>query len=198
MRTRDTKASFLCAGRAGHTLTELMMSSGLFTLVILGVLGCHFAGLRFYQFIQPKIQNAQYERQTVSRIIEEVRSANSLQIGSGTATSFTPAGPTNLQTGNALKIYMATNSTQCIYYFHDLASATVQKIALLTTNVATIASAVTNHNIFSMQDFAGNVLTNNQNSAVMSILLQFDRNSAWNGISDAAQVRAKITRRNIL
>jgi hypothetical protein len=61
-----------------------------------------------------------------------------------------------------------------------------------------IANCVTNHAIFSMQDFAGNTLTNSQNNAVLSLLLQFKRDSAWKGISDAAQVRTKATRRNIL
>jgi len=49
-----------------------------------------------------------------------------------------------------------------------------------------------------MESFAGIALTNSQNSAVMSLLLQFYVASAWPGISDAVQVRAKITRRNIL
>jgi hypothetical protein len=193
----------LCPGtgarhnQRGHTITEMMIACGLFSLVILGILGAHFAGLRFYQLIQPKVQNAQYERQTVSRLIEEVRSANSLQVGTGTVSAFTVAGPTNVQTGNALRIYMQTNSPNYIYYFHDQATATVQRVAS-GTNAVIIANCVTNHAIFSMQDFAGNTLTNSQNNAVLSLLLQFKRDSAWKGISDAAQVRTKATRRNIL
>ena len=49
-----------------------------------------------------------------------------------------------------------------------------------------------------MQDFAGNTLTNSQNNAVMSLLLQFYVASAWQGISDSVQVRTKVTRRNLL
>jgi hypothetical protein len=198
MKTRDISCTLPGAVRTGHTLTEVMVASGLFSLVILGLLGCHFAGLRFYQFIQPKLQNAQYTRQTVGRMIEEVRCANSLQVGTGSASTFTVAGPTNAQAGNALRIYMTTNLSQYIYYFHDAASATVQKVPQPGAGAVVIANAVTNDNLFTMQDFAGNTFTNSQNNAVMSMLLQFDRNSAWRGISDATQVRAKITRRNIL
>ena len=69
--------------RQAYTLVEMMVATGLFSLVILGVLACHLAGLRFQQLIQPKLLNAQYERQTIGRLIEEVRCANSLQVGTG-------------------------------------------------------------------------------------------------------------------
>jgi len=59
-------------------------------------------------------------------------------------------------------------------------------------------TAVTNHTVFSMENFSGTVLTNSQNNAVMSVLLQMRRQSAWRGIADFYQVRAKVTRRNIL
>jgi hypothetical protein len=181
-----------------YTLVEMMVATGLFSLVIVGILACHLAGLRFQQLIQPKLLNAQYQRQTLGRLIEEARCANSLQVGIGSLSAFTAAGPTNVQTGNALRIYTSTNTSQYIYYFHDLATATVQRVPFQSTNAAIIASAVTNHTIFAMQDFAGNTLTNRQNNAVMSLLLQFYVASAWQGIADSVQVRAKVTRRNLL
>jgi hypothetical protein len=66
------------------------------------------------------------------------------------------------------------------------------------TTATIIAGAVTNDTIFTMQDFSGNALTNSQNNAVMSLLLQFYCTSAWSGHSESAQVRTKVTRRNIL
>jgi hypothetical protein len=184
--------------RQAYTLVEMMVACGLFSLVILGILACHLAGLRFQQLIQPKLLNAQYERQTIGRLIEEVRCANSLQVGTGSLSAFTAAGPTNVQAGNALRIYTTTNTSQYICYFHDLATATVRRIPLQGTTPTIIASAVTNDTIFTMQDFAGNACTNRQNNAVMSLLLQFNIASAWQGISESAQVRAKVTRRNLL
>src|SRR5579862_5535274 len=83
--------------RSGYTLAEVVASMAVFSLAILGIMACHLAGLRFNLFILPKIQNAQYSRQTLAHLIEEVRSANFIQIGSGTSGSFTVAGPTNTQ-----------------------------------------------------------------------------------------------------
>jgi prepilin-type N-terminal cleavage/methylation domain-containing protein len=184
--------------RQAFTLVEMMVASGLFSLIIVGILACHLAGLRFQQLIQPKLLNAQYERQTIGRLIEEARCANSLLVGTGSVSAFTAAGPTNVQAGNALRIYTSTNMSQYIYYYHDLATATVRRVPFRSTNAAVIASAVTNHTIFTMQDFAGNALTNRQNNATISLLLQFYVASAWQGISDSAQVRARVTRRNLL
>lgn len=186
------------ARRAGYTLTEVMVATALFGLLIIGLLACHFAGLRFTQFIQPRLLNAQYNRQTISQLIEEVRSANSVQVGTGTVSSFTAAGPTSQQAGNALRIYPTTNLTQFIYYYHDSSTLNVGKIPLGSTNANIIATSVTNDCIFRMEDFMGNMLTNSQNNAVTSVQLQMLRSSLWNGISDATQVRTRITRRNIL
>jgi len=184
---------------AGHTLIEAMFATGLFGLMLIGVMAVYFSGIEFNQYIQPKILNSQYSRQTVARLIEEVRSANSLQVGTGGLTNFTQAGATNLQTGNALRIYMATNWTgPYILYFHDQATATVQRVPASSTTPAIIAAGVTNHVIFSFEDYAGNVLTNSQNNAVMSVLLQLKRTSSWKNITDAYQVRARATRRSIL
>jgi hypothetical protein len=186
------------ARREAYTLVEMMVACGIFGLVILGILSCHLAGLRIQQLILPKLLNAQYERQTIGRLIEEVRCANSLDIGIGSLSAFTAAGPTNVQSGNALRIYTSTNTSQYIYYFHDQATATVRRVPFQSTNVIIIASAVTNHTIFAMQDYAGNTLTNRQNNAVTTVLLQLYVASAWQGHGDAAQVRVRVTRRNIL
>jgi pilin/secretion family protein with methylation motif len=197
-RPEESASPGVSCCRQAYTLVETMIASALLSLVILGILACHLAGLRFLQLIQPKLLNAQYERQTLGRLIEEVRSANSLQVGTGSQSTFSAAGPTNVQSGNALRIYPSTNTSQYIYYFHDLATATVQRVPLQGTHATIIAGAVTNDTIFTMQDFAGNALTNSQNNAVMSLLLQFYCTSAWTGHSESAQVRTKVTRRNIL
>ncbi len=169
-----------------------------FSFVMLGVLACHITGLQYYQALGPKLQNAQYVRQTVSKIIEEVRSANSVQIGTGTRSSFTAVGATNLQSGNALEIYPSTNTTQYVYYFWDSASQSLNRVGLNSSNAVPIATSVTNAAVFTMEDFSGTVQTNSQNNAVTSILLQITTISPKTRTPDWYQVRAKITRRNLL
>ncbi|HZR20622.1 MAG TPA: hypothetical protein VFE51_25290 [Verrucomicrobiae bacterium] len=182
----------------GYTLAETVASMAVFSLAIIGIMACHLAGLRFNLFILPKIQNAQYSRQALAHLIEEVRSAKSIQVGSGTVSTFTIAGPTNTQSGNAIRIFPGTNTSQYIYYFYDSSSSTLNKKSLQATNTAVVANTVTNATVFYMQDFSGTVLTNNQNNAVLRVLLQMKRSQPITGASDPYQIEAKITRRNIL
>lgn len=198
MKTPSHRRMWPCDGRTGHTLIEVIISMSIFSLAVAGILACHLAGLRFNWFIQPKIENAQYARQTLSRIVEEVRCASSVQVGSGSSTNFTAVNPTNAQAGNALRIYPSTNSSQFIYYFHDPASASLNRVPLQGTRSVSIADSVTNDNVFEMEDCSGTVLTNSQNNAVLSILLQMRRDLPIQGASDAYQIVAKITRRGIL
>ena len=181
-----------------YTLAEMMVAMSVFSLVIAAVLACHLAGLEFNEFVRPKVQNAQYARQTLSRIIEQVRCAISIQVGAGTKTSFTPVGPNQPQVGNALRIYPTTNATPYIYYYQDSFNSTLQMRPISSSNEQTIATMVTNTTVFSMENFSGMVLSNNANNAVLSMLLQMLRPSDKSGMSDAYQVRAKTTRRNIL
>jgi hypothetical protein len=185
-------------GQAAFTVAEMIVAMAIFTLVILAVITCHIAGLELNEYVRPKIENAEYARRTLSRLIVEVRCANSFTVGNGTATNFTPIGASRPQVGNALRIYPSTNTTQFIYYFRDSASASMQRVPLQGDTAFTVAAAVTNHSVFAMEDFSGNVLSNSLNNAVMSVLLQMRRPAPYNGVSDPYQVRARVARRNIL
>src|SRR5262249_27255061 len=92
-------------GISAYTLVETMMAAALFSLVLVAVLGCHIGGLKLNENVRPKVENSRYARETLSPLIEEVRSANSIQVGTGTTnlTNFSAAAASQPQTGNALK-----------------------------------------------------------------------------------------------
>ena len=180
------------------TMPEMMVAMAIFSLVIAAVLACHLAGLEFNEFVRPKVQNAQYARQTVSKIIEQVRCAQSIQVGAGTTNSFTPVPANKPQVGNAVRIFTTTNAAPYIYYYQDSFASVLVMIPVSSSNGQTIATCVTNTAVFSLEDFSGNVLTNNANNAVFSMLVQMLRPSNKAGMSDAYQIRVKTTRRTIL
>src|SRR5208337_2178044 len=185
-------------GSSGYTLVEAMVSSAVLLLIVSAVLTCHVTGLRFNLAIQSHIQNVQTAREALSCMSEEVQSANSLQVGTGTATLFVPAGATNLQVGNALRIYPTTNTAQFIYYYYDAGTSNLDKIPLSGTNIVTLATAITNSTVFSLRNFAGTVLTNTQNNAALNVSLQTSIVSPFAGVSAGYQANAQMTRRNIL
>src|SRR5205085_1726075 len=149
---------------AAYTLTEVIVSAGLFSLVILGFVGAYLASLEFTEFVRPKVQNTQYARELLGPLIEEVRCASTVLIGTGSITSFTAAGVGKPQAGNAIRICPTTNLTQYIYYFADPTNQVFMKVPLNSSNtVMTIATCITNKTPFVMETFGGTLLTNSQN-----------------------------------
>jgi prepilin-type N-terminal cleavage/methylation domain-containing protein len=184
--------------QSAFTLVEMMVALGLFSLVMIGILGCHFTGLQFLEFVRPKVQNAQIVRETLGSLIEEVRAANSIAVGTGTVSTFTTVPSGSAQIGNAIRIYPTTTNTPYVYYFQDKSSGKLYRAGLNTSNLVAIATGVTNAAPFTLEDFKGTVFTNNQNSAALGVLIQMRQVSGWKGMSDTYQVRTRITRRNIL
>jgi len=179
------------------SLVEVILSTALLLLIVGAVLTCHLTGLYFNLAVQSHMQNVQSARDALSCLSEEVQSANSLQVGTGTSTNFVVS--TNLQKGNALRIYPFTNTTQYIYYYYDSGTSNLNKIPLSGNKIVTVATAITNSTVFSLQTFSGAVLTNNSvNSAVLGVRLQMSVVSPFAGVSAPYQAGVNVTRRNIL
>ncbi len=123
------------SGAAAYTLTEVIVSAGLFSLVVLGFVAAYLASLEFTEFVRPKVQNA-----------------NTVMIGTGSITSFTAAGVGKPQAGNAIRICPTTNLNQYIYYFADTTNQVFMKVPLNSSNTAvmTIATCITNKTPFVM------------------------------------------------
>ena len=182
----------------GFTLTELMFTTALLVLVFGAVFICQFYGMQMHNFIRPKLENAAFARDTLARLVEEVRCAQTVEIGQGTQATFTSAGSTNAQSGNALRIWLAGNTNQFIYYFRDAGTETLQKRALGSSNAVIVAREVTNTVVFQLENFLGVLQTNNQNQTVVDVRLQMRQPSFRQNIEDSYRVRTKITRRAVL
>ena len=183
---------------SAFTLVEVMTTLALLGLVISSVFMCQYYGLQLYGFVRPKLDNAAYARDSLSRLIEEVRCAQYLEVGQGTAGTFTAAGVTNALRGNAIRIRPASNTNQFVYYYRDASANKLMKMALGSTVPVTQVQNVTNTVLFTLEDFAGNVLTNVQNNMTMGLFLQMRQDSARKNVGDSYQVRTKATRRAIL
>ena len=198
MKSSMTKYSVTRNSVAGRTLVETMIASALVCVVAGTIAICNIAGLKLAEYVRPKIENSRYARQTVAQLIEQVRCANSVQVGYGTASTFTNVAANRAQSGNAIRIFPSTNTSQYIYYYLDTNSQTVFQFPLGSSSGFTIANSVTNLIPFSMENFSGTTLTNPANNAVLNVQFQMRRDSNVRGVGDSYQVRSRITRRNIL
>jgi hypothetical protein len=180
------------------TLTELLFSTALLVLVFGAVFICQYYGMQMHNFIRPKLENAAFARDTLAYMIEEVRCAQTVEVGQGTLSTFTAAGPTNAQSGNALRIRLAGNTNQFIYYFRDSGTETLRKASLGASNAVVVAREITNATVFRLENFQGVLNTNSQNQTVVDVLLQMRQPAFRQNVADSYQVRTKITRRAIL
>src|SRR5208283_3001991 len=93
---------------------------------------------------------------------------------------FTNAGATNIQAGNAMLLYPSTNTNSWTLYYYDTVSNTLFRTNWDGTSVGDFrvatANPITNdNNIFTMQDYLGNVLSNATPYPVISIYLSFTK-----------------------
>ena len=190
--TRNTVRAF--------TLIELLFTTALLVLVFGAVFLCQLYGMQMHNFIKPKLENAAFARESLAPLFEEVRSAEIIEVGQGTWTTFVAAGATNAQSGNAMRVRLAGDTNQFIYYFRDPGTETLRKMALGSSNSVTVAGSVTNSVVFRLEDFRGNLQTNSQNQTVVDVFLQMRQSSVrlYQYSNDSYQVRSKITRRSML
>jgi type II secretory pathway pseudopilin PulG len=205
----------------GFTLVEMMISTWVYLVLFLAVfIAIQVFALRLYTLAATKQAATAASRKALNALRDSIREAKTVDIGTCNFTpdSFNSLGTSSSQIGNAMKIYPGTNlSIYNMFYLNTtntttncvLIEAVVTSNALntaLVTNKYTVASYVTNQDIFSAMDFQGNVLTNDQamnNRLVIAVKLQFYQ---WEypiavvggtGLNayDYYQLRTRITRR---
>lgn len=117
MKTHRTPAR-LARNQRGMTLVELMTTTGLFTLVVAALVAVNMFGLKQDEFLNSQIGASDQSRLNFNMLVEEIRSAKNVQIGTGQFTNFSPIG-NGLQQGDTLQIAPSTNApgSYFIYYY---------------------------------------------------------------------------------
>lgn len=189
--------------RLALTLPEVLVTMAIFALALTGVLSAHVFGLKMYQITKAKLGTSQDSRHALNRMIDEIRSANTVRVGSGSLSSFSEALPNTVQSGNALQIHATTNLNDWVRYYLDPAESRLKRTEDGATQADVLAASITNAVVFSSEDFSGQILTNHANNRVVSITLQFlqlQSKATRVGVSNSYEsfnLRTKITRRRL-
>jgi hypothetical protein len=158
--------------RSAFTLTEVMIATGLFSLVVIGCILSHMTGLKLCVSAQAKLKATHTARAAVNRTRDEIRSAILLEVGNGGATNFSKISTNALRQGNALQIYPTGNTNNFVRYYLDASDQSLKRVAS-SGGFETIANYITNKILFAAEDYSGNVLTNDQNNRVIRMTLEF-------------------------
>ncbi len=183
------------------TLVETMVTMAIFLFVMTGVLTSYMYGLRMFEITKPKLSASDDAREAISKLLNEVRSAKLVRIGSGTLNSFTAVGVNLPQIGSAIQIYASSDTNSFVRYYWDAGEEKLKRLESGAVTFSVLANAVTNSQVFTSEDWAGNILTNNLNNRVIGLSLQFNQIQypimpvGPGNYYDFYQLRTKITRR---
>ena len=203
-QSQSATASARVPGLRAFTLPEVMLAMSVCMLVMIGLITTHIFGWRMFEFLKPKVSANQAARLAVSMLTGEVRSANLVRVGRGDLTSFTEVAPGALQQGNALQVYPTGDTNSFVRYYWDQADQKLKRMTNGSACAQAIANCVTNQLVFTAEDFAGNILADNQNNRVIGVTLQFYQieypiqQIGPGEIYDSYQVHLKVTRRAVL
>jgi type II secretory pathway pseudopilin PulG len=202
----------------GFTLMEMMVSTWIYSIIFVGVMfAIQLFGLRMYTLAATKSSATAGCRKALDQIRDQIREAKTLDVGSCNSTpdTFNSLSASSSQIGNALRIFPTTDTNNYTVFYLDSTSTTncnLKRFTVTTngasfiTNILVLASYITNQDIFTAEDYQGNVLTNDQsmdNRLIVYMKLQFYQ---WeypiayvgtNGLNayDYFQLRTRITRR---
>jgi hypothetical protein len=153
----------------------VMVALSLCLFVIGGVIASHQFGLKMMEIIKTKLDASNASRDTLNWLVTDVRSAKSLQIGTGGLTSFTGVSPNTLQQANALQVYASTNTNTFVRYFLDPTDKKLKRMTNGANSAFTLTGVISNTAVFTTEDYAGNILTNDRNNCVVGLNLQFSK-----------------------
>jgi len=185
------------------TFTEILVVTTLLMMVLAGVIGAHLFGIRMFEITKAKLGANDEARQAISLLMEEIRTAKQVKIGSGTMGSFTVVAVNSAQNGSAIQIYPTLLTNNFIRYFWDSTSKQLMRTTNGASAMSVVAHSITNQMIFTSEDFRGNTLTNNENNRVIGLTLKFYQIQypivlvGPGHYYDYYQLRTRITRRTI-
>lgn len=190
-------------GIRAWTLTETLVSSSLIVLLLVGMILVQIGGMRMQRLTEVKLNASDDARRALNSLIDDVRSAKIVRVGTGDISAFTPVAANAPQQGNAIQVHATTNTNAFVRYYWDAADQQLKRTANGSNAVVVLAGSITNSVVFASENAFGQVLTNSQNNRVIRLFLQFsqlvnpDLEFGTGGLFDYYQIQTRITRRTL-
>lgn len=203
MNTASPNNGTITGLERGFTLPEIMAATMLFSLVMIAVVYSHLFGLRMFNITATKLSASTNARQALGQLRDDIRSAKMLCVGNGNNTGFTNIAGNGLREGNALEIFPTTDTNTYVRYYLDWTKQELERVNSGSTQPVVVARYITNQVAFLAEDYAGNILTTDQNNRVIHLNLQFYQwefpvaQAGSGAFYDYYQLQTRITRRAI-
>jgi hypothetical protein len=183
--------------KRGFTLTEVLIATTTFLLLVAGILSANVFGLRLTQIAQTKLNTSDASRRLVGRLADDIRGSTSVWVGSLSNGVFCATLDGEPQVGTALMIYPTTNTSNYKLYYLNRPDQTFRQTTSAGGSPVVLAQQVTNTTVFSVQDCLGTTLTNSQNNRVIHFNLEFFAAQPYLPTPDYYQLETSVTKRSL-
>ncbi len=164
------------------TLVETLVSMGVFSLVVLGMVYAQMFIMKYDEMTSSQLGASEMSRMSFNDLVADIRTSWTWAVGTGNQTGFTPAPNSSPQVGNALQLSLTQNTNNFVrYFFITNVTTTLTNFMLcrMTNGMASckvIAQNLTNNfytNMFVAEDYRGNMLTTLRYKYVIHVTLEF-------------------------
>lgn len=161
-------------GNAAFTLLEVMVVIGTTTILGALLMGSHIFGLKMASRVQVRLGASDDARQAMGQLIQDIRAAHHLRIGTGSQNTFSDVADNAKQQGTAIEIYFTSSTNGWVRYYFNAADSSLRRTVAGASWSMVSANAVTNDlPLFSKEDFLGRVYTNRIPVSVVKVSLSF-------------------------
>lgn len=178
----------------GFTLAELLVAITVFTMLLGGIMFAHLFGLSMFQITETKLNATADARKLIGTMANEIRGSSSVLVGNITSGMFVAKLPGQKQEGSGLLIYPTGSTSNFIVYFVNPSDRTFRRTTSTPGSSVIVAESITNAIVFSVQNYLGNVLTNNENK-VVHMNLEFYQAARHMQGADYYKLETSVTRR---
>lgn len=161
------------------TLAELMISMSIFSMVTIGLISIHLFGQRYDQLVLSKLGASDQSRIGLNKMLEDIRTAKTVRVGTKSGSTFTPIPNGTTQEGTALKLSFfnyTTAATNFIYYYYDTANYQLWRqvdSGTPTLLASHLTNATPNSMTFRVEDYRGVNMTDLTHKGIVSTILEF-------------------------
>lgn len=169
--------------RRAFTLVEALITSATLVIVLGSVVMCNLYGLSMAVRQQIWLGASDDAAGAIGTLMEDIRSATSLEVGSYSNSVFTQTASTGQQSGNALMIFTNSSTLPWTLYYYDSTSNNLVRSNYYGPSVngdskLVSANPITNdvtHPIFTEVDYTGTALSNATPLTAVTIYLSFTK-----------------------
>ncbi len=168
--------------QAALTLVEMMITMGVFSLVVMALLYVHMFGLRQDELVESKLGASDAARKDFEQMLRDVRGSQTFEIGNYSSGTFTAIPYGTLQVGTAVRLGLSATlypGTNIVYYFdtNTPGNFMLKRIHTGDASSTTVASTLTNWFggalTFNAEDYTGATVSDQLDRQVVHCTLGF-------------------------